>query len=163
MSQEHYEPIKNEFNSSCFGCSPHNPTGLKMQFLAGKDSVKSELIVPEHLCGWSKLVHGGVLSTILDEVMSWTAIHFLKQLVMTKTMNLVFIKPVYVGEKIRTVGRISGMKRRHEVEMEGIIFNEKGQECVKSKAVFAFFSPKIAGRLGITQKELPDWFDESMN
>ncbi len=163
MTDEMFEPIKNDFNSSCFGCSPNNPMGLKMQFKAGTDSVISDLIVPGHLCGWSKLIHGGVLTTILDEVMSWTAMHFLKQLAMTKTLNLTFNKPVYVGKQIRAIGKVKSKISRHEVIMEGVIVNDKGVDCVKSESVFAIFSPKIATRLGITQDEYPNWFEESKN
>ncbi|MBU2514823.1 PaaI family thioesterase [bacterium] len=163
MTIEIFEPIKNDFNSVCFGCSPNNPTGLKMQFKAGTDSVISDLIVPGHLCGWSQLIHGGVLTTILDEVMSWAAMHFLKQLVMTKTLNLTFLKPVYVGKQIRAIGKIKDGTGRHEVIMEGIVLNDKGQECVKSDSVFAILKPKIANRLGITQDELPTWFEDSKN
>lgn len=129
--------------------------------MAGQDSVVSEITVPEHLCGWNSLAHGGVLTTILDEIMSWSAMHFLKQLVMTKTLNITFLKSVLVGDSIKAVGKIRQLNNKHEVSMEGFLLDKNGKECVKAEAVFAVLSPKIANRLGIAENEYPNWFVES--
>lgn len=157
MTQNNLIDIPNQFDSTCFGCSPNNPVGLKMNFKAGDDFVLSELKIPQHLCGWNNLAHGGVLSTILDEIMSWTAIYFMKSLVMTKSMKIDFLKSVSVGDTINAVGRIKERRNSHEVVMAGSIINENQKECAKSEAVFALLSNKLASRLGITSEELPDW------
>ena len=135
--------------------------GLQMEFAAGADSVISLVTVPDHLCGWSNLVHGGVLSTILDEIMSWAAIHFLRQLVLTKSMNISFSKSLSIGQELKAEGKMIKKISRHQVSMEGIIYNQLGQECVIADAVFATFSPKLAKRLGISPSEIPDWLLES--
>lgn len=157
MADENFTEIPNTFNSSCFGCSPSNPMGLQMTFKSDDETVISELTVPEHLCGWSRLVHGGVITTILDEIMSWSAIYFLKCLVMTREMKITFLKSLYVGEQLRAVGRIVEQVDRHTVLLKGELFNRKGDLCATSDASFAAFSPKLAKRMGISQDELPDW------
>lgn len=161
MNRSPLKQIPNRFNSTCFACSPKNPSGLQMHFMAGEDFVQSELQIPQHLCGWNNLAHGGILTTILDEIMSWTAMHFLKQLVMTKTLNISFLKSINVGETIKAVGRVKQKSGRHEVIMEGVLCDQKGRECVKAEAVFATLSPKIANRFGINREEYPDWFEAS--
>jgi acyl-coenzyme A thioesterase PaaI-like protein len=67
-------------NQNCFGCSLKNKAGLQMKFYTTEklDSVISWLKVPDHLCGWSNLVHGGIISTMLDEAMGWVALIILK-------------------------------------------------------------------------------------
>lgn len=157
MEDEHFTEIPNNFNSSCFGCSPSNPMGLQMTFKAGEETVISELTVPEHLCGWSRLVHGGVITTILDEIMSWSAIYFMKSLVMTKEMKITFLKSLYVGEELQAVGRIVEKIDRHTVLLKGELYNQKRVLCAASDATFAVFSLKLAKRMGISQDELPDW------
>lgn len=159
MSDEIFEPIPNRFNGSCFGCSTENPAGLQMTFKAGKETVVSEIQIPKHLCGWNNLVHGGVLTTILDEIMSWTAIHFLRKLVMTKNLNVTFLKSVLVGDCVKAVGRIKKKNNEKEVVMEGLIIDQNGRECVKAEANFALLSPKIANRLGISEDEYPEGFE----
>ena len=90
---EKYTQLPNSSDHNCFGCSPINKSGLQMKFYADDNTVYSDVSVPDHLCGWSNITHGGVLTTILDEIMSWTALHFIKRITMTKTMEIEFIKP----------------------------------------------------------------------
>ena len=49
-----------------------------MTFYTNQTAVYSKITVPDHLCGWNNLVHGGVLTTIMDEIMSWATIYFAK-------------------------------------------------------------------------------------
>ena len=148
-SAKDYEQLPNSTDHNCFGCSPVNPSGLKMKFFANQDTVISNITIPEHLCGWSNIAHGGVLTTVLDEIMSWTALHFLKRITMTKSMNIEFLKPVYIRNPLKAEGKILEQTNRHGAVMEGILYNHKGVVCARSTADFAVFSPKIAKRLGI--------------
>jgi uncharacterized protein (TIGR00369 family) len=154
MSENSYIELPNRSNGSCFGCSPSNPVGLHMKFKADADSIVSDLSIPPHLCGWSKFVHGGVITTILDEVMSWSAMYFLKCLVVTKNLEIKFLKPVLVEEQIKAIGRVKEKKNRHEVVMEGHLADKNGRECVVAEATFAILSPDIANRMGISREEI---------
>jgi uncharacterized protein (TIGR00369 family) len=148
-STKDYAQLPNSTDHNCFGCSPVNPSGLQMKFSASQDTVISNVTIPDHLCGWSKIAHGGVLTTVLDEIMSWTALHFLKRITMTKSMNIEFIKPVYIRNPLIAEGKVLEQTDWHGAVMEGVLYNDKGVVCAKSTADFAVFSPKIAKRLGI--------------
>ena len=148
-SAKDYQHLPNSTDNYCFGCSPVNPSGLQMKFFADRDTVFSNVTIPDHLCGWSNIAHGGVLTTILDEIMSWTALHFLKRITMTKSMNIEFIKPVYIRNPLKAEGRVLEVTGKHDAVMEGILYNDKGVACAKSTANFAIFSPKVAKRFGI--------------
>jgi uncharacterized protein (TIGR00369 family) len=148
-STKDYHQLPNSSDHYCFGCSPVNPSGLQMNFFAGLDTVFSNVTIPDHLCGWSNIAHGGVLTTILDEIMSWTALHFLKRITMTKSMNIEFIKPVYIRNPLKAEGKVLEITGKHDAVMEGILYNDKGVACAKSTANFAIFSPKVAKRFGI--------------
>ena len=148
-SSKDCQHLPNSSDHYCFGCSPVNPSGLQMNFFADRDTVFSNVTIPDHLCGWSNIAHGGVLTTILDEIMSWAALHFIKRITMTKSMNIEFIKPVYIRNPLKAEGKVLEITGKHVAVMEGILYNDKGVACVKSTANFAIFSPKIAKRLGI--------------
>lgn len=148
-STKDYQQLPNSSDHYCFGCSPVNPSGLQMNFFADQDTVFSNVTIPDHLCGWSNIAHGGVLTTILDEIMSWTALHFLKRITMTKSMNIEFIKPVYIRNPLKAEGKVLEITGKHDAVMEGILYNDKGVACAKSTANFAIFSPKVAKRFGI--------------
>jgi len=150
---ETYRPLPILENNKCFGCSPLNPSGLQMKFFADEKSLVSSLTVPGHLCGWDRLVHGGVTATILDEIMSWTAITLLKRIILTKSMTIDFIKPIYVGHEVTVEGRVLERKSEREALMEGFLYNSKRVLCAKALGTFALFTPDTATRLGIMNKE----------
>ena len=155
--------LPNRETHNCFGCSPTNPSGLQMTFYTENSSVYSRLTVPDHLCGWDRLVHGGVISTILDEIMSWTGIYMLKQITMTKSMTVEFIKPVYINSELKAEGKVLEKTGKHEALLEGSLYNVKGTLCARSQANFVIFSPAVAKRLGIARKEHLEWFEEIYN
>ena len=155
--------LPNRETHNCFGCSPTNPSGLQMKFYTRDSSVFSRLTVPDHLCGWDRLVHGGVISTILDEIMSWTGIYMLKQITMTKSMTVEFIKPVYINSELKAEGQVLEKTGRHEALLQGRLYNQEGTLCARSQATFVIFSPAVAKRLGIARKEHLEWFEEIYN
>ncbi len=134
-----------------------------MTFYTNEMAVYSKVKVPEHLCGWNNLVHGGVLSTILDEIMSWTALYLLKRVPMTKSMTIDFIKPVYIGKELNVRGTVLEKTSEHEALIEGRIVNEKEVCCARATGIFAVFSPAVAKRLRITDDESLKGFERIFN
>ena len=100
-----------EDNRQCFACGPDNPRGLHLQFrFEGEDYLTEFEVRPEYQ-GWAGLAHGGLLATVLDEVMS--------RLLWEKQVNALLAKiavryrtPARVGEKLRVRGRITGQRGR---------------------------------------------------
>jgi hypothetical protein len=43
--------------------------------------------------------------------------------------------------------------------MEGLLYNSDGIVCAQSTGIFKTFSPAVAKRLKIADKNLLDWFD----
>jgi uncharacterized protein (TIGR00369 family) len=140
-------------DSNCFACGSINSCGLQMQFYSHEQSVISWLSVPNHLCGWDNLIHGGVISTILDETMSWTAIYLLKKIILTKSMTVDFMKPIYVGTKLKAEGMVSKRINKREASMEGFIYNDAGVLCAKSRGTYVLFEAKVAKKLNIMSAE----------
>lgn len=163
LKPDPYKRLPNNSNHNCFGCSPVNPSGLQMKFYTDEATVYSKVTVPGHLCGWSNLVHGGVLATIMDEIMSWTAIYLLKRIPMTKSIAVDFLKPVYVGRTLQVQGKVLEKTGKREVLMEGRIFNEDDACCARATGTFAVFSPAVAKRLKITDSESLAWFEQIFN
>lgn len=145
--------IPNRGYHKCFGCGPANPSGLQMKFFTDEVSVFSPVAVPDHLVGWDNLVHGGVLSTILDEIMSWSAIYLFKKLILTKSMTIDFIKPVFQGMELKAEGNVFEKRSNKEAVMQGRIYNAMGALCTKSKGTFALLNPKVARKLKLFSAE----------
>jgi uncharacterized protein (TIGR00369 family) len=163
LKPDPYKQLPNSRNHNCFGCSPVNPSGLQMKFYPSESAVYSKVTVPDHLCGWSNLVHGGVLTTIMDEIMSWAAIYLLKRVPMTKSIAVDFLKPVYVGRALQVQGTVLEKTGKREALMEGSIFNEDDACCARATGTFAVFSPAVARRLKIADNESLEWFEQIFN
>jgi len=154
--------LPNSRNHNCFGCSPVNPSGLQMRFFTDGSAVYSRVKVPEHLCGWSNIVHGGVLTTILDEVMSWSAITLLKRIALTRGIAVEFIKPVQVGGELKAEGRVRESGKNDAIT-EGVLYDASGDPCARASATFKVFSPAVARRLAIADEASIAWFERIFN
>lgn len=61
-------------DNTCFGCSPHNERGLKLEFVrTGPREVECRYTCAPHFGGMPGVIHGGVQAAILDEVMGVAA------------------------------------------------------------------------------------------
>ena len=156
--KDNLKEIPNTDGHCCFGCSPANPSGLQMKFLTDDTTVFSRVVVPEHLSGWANLVHGGVLSTILDEIMGWAAIYLLKRITLTKSISVEFLKPVSIGTVLDVESKVREVEGKHSVTMEGAIFDAEGEVCARSQGTFALFSGAVAKRLGVANEEQLQFF-----
>jgi len=154
-----FRALPNSPQGRCFACGPLNPAGLQMRFFTDERSVFSRLVVPEHLCGWNEVVHGGVLSIILDEIMSWAVIYLLKSFTLTRSMSIDFLKPIKVGSSVQAEGRLGKMRGKREAAMEGFVYDGNGQLCVRSSGIFKVIPPHIARRMGIADESSWQWFE----
>jgi acyl-coenzyme A thioesterase PaaI-like protein len=93
---------------NCFACGTANPIGLNLCFFRSGNSVCSEITLGKYHGGWENIAHGGIISTILDEVMSWTILYFKRAFFLTRKMEVKYIKPVLVGTQLIIKGRLAG-------------------------------------------------------
>ncbi|NIM06715.1 MAG: PaaI family thioesterase [Armatimonadetes bacterium] len=98
-------------NHMCFACGRKNPIGLRLGFAPDGEEYTSELEVKENHQGWAGIIHGGILATALDEVMA-RLLADKGYHAITVQLEVRFIHPVKVGEKIRLRGRILEDRKR---------------------------------------------------
>jgi uncharacterized protein (TIGR00369 family) len=120
---------------NCFACGTLNTHGLQLVLHAGDDRCWTELVLPDRFQGWEGIAHGGIVTTILDEVMGWALIdHDLWGV--TARLSIEFKRPVPIGRPIRAEGRVLSARRRL-VEAEGVITDrEDGTLLARSQATF---------------------------
>jgi uncharacterized protein (TIGR00369 family) len=152
--------LPERFEGMCFGCGPQNEVGLKMRFFSNGTLVAAELSVPPHLCGWGNVVHGGIITTILDEVMGWTGIWLLRRLVLTKNISVEFLKPVITGEDLRVEGSVLEHRNERLAVMKGELYNREGNVCARATGAFGLFTKEAARKLGFLDLSIIDGFAE---
>ena len=95
----------------CFACGELNEHGLQLILHTDEAGCWTELALDSRFQGWEGVAHGGILCTILDEVMAWSVIGQGTWGV-TARMNVNFHGAVPVGRAIRATGAVSEAKRR---------------------------------------------------
>lgn len=95
----------------CFACGQLNERGLRLQLHLADGRCWTELTLGREFEGWEGIVHGGILTTILDEVMAW-ALVAQDAWGMTARLSTDFRRPVRVGQPIRAEGWLSEARRR---------------------------------------------------
>jgi acyl-coenzyme A thioesterase PaaI-like protein len=96
---------------ACFGCGDDNPIGLHLRFTPDGEGVKASFVPgPEHQ-GFDGVVHGGIISAILDEAMAWATAH-VGVWAVTGELRVRFRKPLSIGAPTTVTARVSGSRGR---------------------------------------------------
>jgi uncharacterized protein (TIGR00369 family) len=100
-------------NQFCFVCGKKNPSGLGIDFAINEEerTLHATYTPPHAFQGFEGIVHGGILSTLLDEAMGKLAFSLGHQ-VMTAEMTVKFKAPAKTGEEISIFGRLTQETKR---------------------------------------------------
>jgi uncharacterized protein (TIGR00369 family) len=90
----------------CFVCGPKNPVGLKLDFQFDGKTISTEFVPLREHQGYMNIVHGGIISTLLDEVMVKLAIEMGMPAV-TAQMDIRLKKALNTGVKITVSAEIT--------------------------------------------------------
>lgn len=107
------EPMDISDNQYCFVCGPDNPVGFKTTITVNKEtkSAQCTLSVPAEYQGWKGMVHGGIISALLDEVSAYAGMT-VADTVVTAELKTRFRKPVPVGQEISVSAQVVNQVRR---------------------------------------------------
>jgi uncharacterized protein (TIGR00369 family) len=83
----------------CFVCGQKNPIGLKLKFSFNGKTIKTEFTPKKEHQGYLNIVHGGIISILLDEAMVKLAIA-MDMPAVTAQMEVRLRKTLNVGEKL---------------------------------------------------------------
>jgi acyl-coenzyme A thioesterase PaaI-like protein len=95
----------------CFACGTLNETGMRLALHVERGRSWVELTLEPRFQGWDGIAHGGILCTILDEVMAWALVGE-DNWGLTARLNVDFRRTVEVGQALRAEGWITRSRRR---------------------------------------------------
>ena len=103
---------------NCFACGASNPIGMRLHIEFGPKTARTTWTVGEDYVGWSDKAHGGIIATLLDEVMAWAPSSD-DSWAVTAEMSIRFRSPASPGEQLVAEGRVVEQRRRiYEVRGE---------------------------------------------
>lgn len=103
--------IRLEDDKHCFACGSDNPEGLHLDFRASADSARAFFTASKAHQGYTDIVHGGIITAVLDEAMAKAGIE-LGIFAVTAEITVRFKEPLKVGEETVAEGRIVADKGR---------------------------------------------------
>jgi len=96
---------------NCFACGRDNPIGMRLRIEIGEGVARTTWTADDNHVGWSDKLHGGIIATLLDEVMAWAPSSF-DSWAVTAEMSVRFRSPASPGEELTAVGRVTERRRR---------------------------------------------------
>lgn len=115
--------LRNDGN--CFVCGPDSQTGLRLKPV-GHDGRCSLTWIPEsRFCGWEGVLHGGIVTAVLDETMAYAAMS-LVGFCATVEIRVGFRRPVVPGVPIEVSASVTNRRGRMteteaELTQEGVL------------------------------------------
>lgn len=164
MTKQTPIPIPKPQGHGCFACGTSNPIGLHLQFYLLGNDLCSDIVLDKNHEGWENMAHGGILSTLLDEVMSWAVIVFERAFFVTRRMEIKYVKPVPIGTPLTAKGRILGGSKAPKMKTRGDLVDWEGTVFAKAKGEFILLPEE---RLSLVpeglKKDMKDLFERLPN
>ena len=121
--------------SSCFACGPDNPHGLRLRFEENQSGEMTAEWIPESsMEGFDGIVHGGIVSTVLDEAMAKVVVAAEVE-ALTAELRVRFRRHVASGSRVQIRGWIESRNRR-VIKTEAALTGADGTELAHAWASF---------------------------
>jgi len=137
-------PFRGLEGYNCFGCSPDNKFGLQLSFVDEGEYLTASWTPKDYFQGYNNMLHGGIQSTLIDEIASWYVYAKLKTAGVTSKLEVRYKKPVYTDKgDIKLRAKLLGMKR-NLANFEVELFDVDGVLCAFGNVQYFTFNEKVS-------------------
>lgn len=106
---------------SCFVCGRQNAHGLRLRFETDGVRVQTRLAFRLEHVGFQNTIHGGLIATLLDEVMVWACGVRTKRFAYCAEMTVRYAHPLRPGIEALAIGELVSNRRDKLFEARGEI------------------------------------------
>jgi len=132
----------------CFACGELNEHGLHLELHTSPEGSWTETTLDPGFQGWDAVAHGGIVGTILDEVMAWSVIGRGTWGV-TARLNVAFRRPIPTGRPIRAEGWVVEQHRRASRTAGRVTDAATGEELATAEGTFVAVPSEQLARLEV--------------
>jgi len=122
-------------DNHCFACGDLNPEGLHMEVEKNNGRARAQVTLRPTHQGWKDMAHGGLVSTILDEIMAHAVVDQEPQAA-TVELKIRFRDRVPLGRALITEGWIVDRNRRRITAQGELRLKETGELLAKAESKF---------------------------
>jgi len=112
---------------SCFVCGESNPQGLKLRFETDGRVVQTRFRPRREHNGFKNVVHGGLIATVLDEIMVWACAVPTKQFAYCAELKVRFINPLPPGEEVLVTSELTANRKGRILEAKAEMRGNSGK------------------------------------
>ena len=105
---------------SCFVCGESNPFGLKLRFETDGRMVQTRFVPRAEHIGFKGVVHGGIMATVLDEIMVWACAVPTRRFAYCAELTVRYLQPVVPGVEIVVTGELVANRKDRIYEAKAI-------------------------------------------
>jgi acyl-coenzyme A thioesterase PaaI-like protein len=120
---------------ACFGCGDDNPIGLRLRFAPDGNGVKASFIPSAEHQGFHEVVHGGIISAVLDEAMAW-ATAYAGVWAVTGELRVRFRQSLRIGELTNVTARVVGTRSRLVTTAAELVLDRDRSPIATATATF---------------------------
>jgi len=107
---------------SCFVCGESNPFGLKLRFETDGRMVQTRFVPRAEHIGFKGVVHGGIMATVLDEIMVWACAVPTHKFAYCAELTVRYLQPVIPGAEIVVTGELVANRKDRIYEAKAAAF-----------------------------------------
>ena len=111
---------------SCFVCGESNPVGLRLRFHTDGRIVRTRFVPCAQHIGFRQTVHGGLISTLLDEAMVWACAVQTRCFAFCAELNVRFLSPVRPDQPAIATAELVANRRHKIFEAKAELRDEAG-------------------------------------
>ncbi len=123
-----------ENDDYCFVCGRDNPLGLKLRPAPEDGRCDLDWIPGKEFQGWEGVVHGGILTALLDEAMAYSAMSAGGASYATATISVDFVRPVRTGVPVRIEAET--IENRGRLVRTEAVLTQDGEVRARARASF---------------------------
>ena len=120
----------------CFACGEKNPFGLHLTFEMVEDKLVAKKIVPREFQGYEGIVHGGIVTTMLDEAMSKFIQEKFHEQALTGRLEIRYKFPTPTNQELK-ISAWQESQRRNIIAMKSTIQTADEKITAEATAKFA--------------------------
>jgi uncharacterized protein (TIGR00369 family) len=96
----------------CFLCGHQNSYGLQLDFVAEGETLRTRWVAEKRFQGYAEVLHGGIISAVLDEVMINLPWKLHNAPVTTAELTVRFLAPAPIGMELHFIAHVVKPGRR---------------------------------------------------